>query len=193
MTTAPSRREFLKYGGTAALAPFLGVAAWEGSRQANAPRRDGPRTVPTPEAVIDCHVHLASTGLPGVPGMDTPTPDQLRAELDAANVTHALCMPVRSMDEKDPLGVAATRRLAERLPGRLHPIGMADPQRIDKPHLTFVEKELERGDVVALKAYLGYLHVGPEEGAYRPYYQLAAKYRIRSSSTPATSGRSRAS
>jgi predicted TIM-barrel fold metal-dependent hydrolase len=94
-----------------------------------------------------------------------------------AHIEHALCMPRRDMDERDPLGVEGTRRLARLVPG-LHPIGLADPERFDDKHLGRVEDALRKGDVVALKAYLGYLHYGPENPGYRPYYRLAARYKI---------------
>jgi predicted TIM-barrel fold metal-dependent hydrolase len=94
-----------------------------------------------------------------------------------ANVVHALCMPRRELSMSDPLGVERTRQLAALVPG-LHPIGLTDPERFDEDHLGRVEESLKRGDVVALKAYLGYLHHGPDSPGYKAYYPLAAKYRI---------------
>ncbi len=36
--------------------------------------------------------------------------------------------------------------------------------------------ERHRDQIVAFKAYLGYLHFGPEDPQYVPYYRIAAKY-----------------
>jgi predicted TIM-barrel fold metal-dependent hydrolase len=141
-----------------------------------------------PMKLIDTHMHVVDAKLPGVPKATAPdgTPfdapieqfaKAVRTEMTAANVEHALCMPARELGATDPLGVEATRRLATHVPG-LHPIGLADPERFDDDHLMRVEETLKRGDVVALKAYLGYLHHGPESPGYRPYYKLAAKYQI---------------
>jgi hypothetical protein len=41
-----------------------------------------------------------------------------------------------------------------------------------------VESVLATGQVRALKAYLGYLHFGPEHAGYQPYYALAARHGI---------------
>ncbi|HEX8199697.1 MAG TPA: hypothetical protein VF590_04365 [Isosphaeraceae bacterium] len=54
------------------------------------------------------------------------------------------------------LGIDATLRLAARVPG-LHAIGAADPE-----HFRRVEADLAAGKVCALKAYLGYVHHGPD-------------------------------
>jgi predicted TIM-barrel fold metal-dependent hydrolase len=35
-----------------------------------------------------------------------------------------------------------------------------------------------RPKIVAFKAYLGYLHFGPEDPGYVPYYKLAEKYEL---------------
>jgi uncharacterized protein len=61
---------------------------------------------------------------------------------------------------------------------KLHPVGLAHPERFDRDHLARVEEVLEQGKVKALKAYLGYLHYEPHSPGYRRYYKLAAKYKI---------------
>ena len=38
--------------------------------------------------------------------------------------------------------------------------------------------EQHRDTIVALKAYLGYLHFGPEDPNYVPYYRMAKKYHL---------------
>jgi predicted TIM-barrel fold metal-dependent hydrolase len=190
--TAPSRRTLLKLSGAAVAGAVLGIAGWEARRfftgpanPTDIPKKPAP---PVKKVVIDTHVHLVDTNLRGVPEKSAPDgtsfrspPERLaktiQAQMTEANVEHALCMPRREMDAKDPLGVEGTRRLAALVPG-LHPIGLADPERFDNKHLEGVEESLKRGDVVGLKAYLGYLHHGPESPGYRPYYQLAAKYHI---------------
>jgi predicted TIM-barrel fold metal-dependent hydrolase len=60
----------------------------------------------------------------------------------------------------------------------LHAIGVADPSRTDTDHLQRVERQLQSGDVKALKGYLGYLYYGPDSPAYTPYYELAARYQV---------------
>ena len=138
--------------------------------------------------VIDVHVHIISSNMPGVPkGGDAEdqefgkTPEEtakiVQAQMKSAGVTHALCMPSRKLKGEDALGVAEVRQMA-RLAHGLHPIGLADPERFDDEHLQRAEESLKQGDIVALKAFLGYLHYGPDAPGYRPYYELAAKYDI---------------
>jgi hypothetical protein len=191
----PSRRTMLLSLGGAVAAGALG--GWQACRFLGGRSSDlnqvmgvGNENPPGNAAmkVIDAHVHVVNVKLPGVPKTQAPDGtsfeapvDQLakaiQAEMSRANVEHALCMPGRELGATDPLGVEGTRRLATLVPG-LHPIGLADPERFDGDHLARVEETLKRGDVVALKAYLGYLHYGPGSPGYRPYYRLAAKYRI---------------
>ena len=45
-------------------------------------------------------------------------------------------------------------------------------------HLRAVAEVLETGRVRALKGYLGYLHHGPDDPGYRPYYELAERFRL---------------
>jgi len=189
------RRNLLKLGGAAVAGALLGIGGWEASKFfANSGIPDGKpadgseKQAPSVKAIIDTHVHLVNTNLRGVPETDAAdgSPFErpveqlvgaIKAQMKEANVEHALCMPRRGMDAKDPLGVEATRRIAALVPG-LHPIGLADPERFDDKHMEGVEEVLKRRDVVALKAYLGYIHHGPEHPGYRPYYRLAAKYNI---------------
>jgi len=63
------------------------------------------------------------------------------------------------------------------VPG-LHAIGIANPQRTEPDHLRRVAEALTAGQVRALKAYLGYLHYGPEHAGYVPYYEMAARHGI---------------
>jgi len=151
-------------------------------------KKAGNKMPPAVKSVIDTHVHVVTLNLPGVALKKAPdgtsfqsSPEQLakviQAELQEANIEHALCMPSPSADENDPLGVEGTRRLAALVPG-LHPVGFANPERVDERHIDKVEESLRHGDVVALKAYLGYIHHYPNSPGYHPYYRLAAKYKI---------------
>jgi predicted TIM-barrel fold metal-dependent hydrolase len=120
--------------------------------------------------------------IPGRRSSETAQPSRamalaIQTEMKQAGVAHALCMPRREFGADDPLGIKSTRAVAALVPG-LHLIGLADPERFDRDHLARVEEGLKRGDVVALKAYLGYLHHKPNDPGYRPYYNLAAKYDI---------------
>jgi predicted TIM-barrel fold metal-dependent hydrolase len=134
--------------------------------------------------MIDAHLHVVPPNLPGVgslhPLLLSPPEvlaPALRQEMHSAGVTHVLAMGCWHGPPDDPLGIAATLRLAEAVPGLL-PVGVADPARSDPDHLRRVEAVLAAGQVRALKAYLGYLHFGPDHAGYRPYYELSAHYRI---------------
>lgn len=136
--------------------------------------------------MIDAHLHVVPPGLPGVGCLDpvcNQSPDvvarRLSDEMRAAGITHALAMGRwDACSDTDPLGIQSTVAVAERLPG-LRPIGICCPERGDDPgHLRRVELELARGRVVALKCYLGYLHYEPAHPRYRPYYELAAHYKL---------------
>jgi uncharacterized protein len=191
--TETSRRTMLLSLGGAVAAGALG--GWQAHRLLGGSGPDVNQAVAGNESqpekamkLIDTHVHVVNVDLPGVPKTQAPdgTPfdaptkamaKAVQAEMSGAKVEHALCMPGRELGATDPLGVERTRRLAELVPG-LHPIGLADPERFDDAHLTRVEETLRKGDVVAFKAYLGYLHYGPDHPGYRPYYRLAAKHKI---------------
>jgi len=136
------------------------------------------------DAVVDAHVHVVPPALPGVhafpavlDGAVATVAAAVRAEMAASGMVQALAMGVLSDDPDDPLGVAATLRIADRVPG-LHAIGVADPRRSDPEHLEGVERQLQAGRIKGLKVYLGYLHHGPASPGYAPYYRLAARYRI---------------
>ena len=55
---------------------------------------------------------------------------------------------------------------------------IAQPDRSDRDHLRRVEETLATGRVVALKAYLGYVHAFPSDPGYRPYYELAERFKL---------------
>jgi predicted TIM-barrel fold metal-dependent hydrolase len=133
--------------------------------------------------MIDTHIHVVCPRLPGVTlGAALRRPPEavattLRAEMKAAGVSAALAMGNLEGTLDDPLGIAPTLAIARSVPG-LHVAGVADPRRTDADHLRRVDDELASGRVKALKAYLGYLHYGPADAGYRPYYQLAQRYRL---------------
>lgn len=134
--------------------------------------------------MIDTHIHVTPPQLPGVGALD-PLLRQpvdviaatLRSQMEQTGVMHTFAMGSWGGPADDPLGVARTLQIAEQVPG-LYAIGVADPQRTDPEHLHRVEAHIKSGRVIALKAYLGYLHFGPDYIGYRPYYELAARYRL---------------
>ncbi len=144
--------------------------------------KDNNTDVSTTDAfeTIDAHVHAVLPQLPGTPKepiLPDGDADIIRKEMKSANITHALCMPQCNTPANDPLGIERTLKLASLIPG-IHPIGFANPNRIDEPHLARVEEELKQGRVKALKAYLGYYYFAPDSPEYKPYYELAARYNL---------------
>jgi uncharacterized protein len=134
--------------------------------------------------MIDMHIHVVNPNLPGDKDLD-PLLDgpfdalaaAVRREMKGAGVTRALGMGRWDAPPDDPLGINGTLRLATLVPG-LQAIGIADPTRRGPAHFRRVEQALESGKVRALKAYLGYVHHGPDSPGYVPYYELAARYRL---------------
>jgi len=138
--------------------------------------------------MIDAHIHVVPPQLPGVGSLHSvleQDAEQLaaavRREMQTSSVNAVLAMgswqPNRPTADSDPLGIASTLKIAQHVPG-LHAIGVADPRRSDPEHLRAVEAVLATGRVRALKAYLGYLHFGPDHSGYRPYYELAERFRL---------------
>jgi uncharacterized protein len=134
--------------------------------------------------MIDVHVHVTNAKLPGIraehPLLDGPEPplaDLLKKEMKQAGIDQILAMGRLDPPATDPLGIAGILRLAPFVPG-LHAIGAIDPTRTSTAHLRAVEDVLKAGKVKALKAYLGYLHHGPDSPGYAPYYELAATYKL---------------
>jgi predicted TIM-barrel fold metal-dependent hydrolase len=134
--------------------------------------------------MIDAHIHVVPPNLPGV----GPLSSGLRASVEnvarvvreqmlAGGFTHALAMGSFETTSTDALGIERTLAIAEYIPG-LYAIGAANPQRTDSEHLQRAEAQIQAGKVVALKAYLGYVHCYPNDPGYVPYYQLAEKYKL---------------
>src|SRR5262245_9386750 len=134
--------------------------------------------------MIDTHIHVAPPNLPGV-GPLSPvlrgSPENVarivRDQMLAGGFHTALAMGSLSNLEEDPLGIQRTLQIAEQVPG-LHVYGVANPERTDPEFLRRVEAVLKARRVVGLKIYLGYLHYAPGHDNYRPYYELAARYRV---------------
>ena len=103
----------------------------------------------------------------------------LKAAMEQARVTVAFGMGSLGGGYADPLGIGRTLEIAKSVSG-LKAVGIADPTHTDARHLKAVAAQIEehRQQIVALKAYLGYLPFGPEDPNYKPYYRLAAKYRL---------------
>jgi predicted TIM-barrel fold metal-dependent hydrolase len=134
--------------------------------------------------MIDAHIHVTNSKLPGIiaedPMLDGPEPELaalLKTEMAKAGITQILAMGRLDAPSSDPLGITGILRLARFLPG-LHAIGAIDPTRNSPAHFRAVEQVLKEGKVKALKAYLGYVHLPPDDPAYIPYYKLAATYRV---------------
>ncbi|MGL6075616.1 MAG: amidohydrolase family protein [Fimbriiglobus sp.] len=135
--------------------------------------------------MIDVHIHLVPPRLPGVGSLhrllrETPVyvAQELRTQMRAAGLTHVLAMGEWNCTPEDPLGIETTLAFRDMIPG-LHAIGIMDPAKgHDREHLRAVEAVMKLGQVVALKGYLGYLHFEPAHAGYRPYYELAAKYKL---------------
>jgi predicted TIM-barrel fold metal-dependent hydrolase len=180
-----SRRDAFRTFGGSLLTAAVATRRWPAALAAD----DRPANAP----VIDTHVHLTKSRLPGalpktVPlaPFDKSDPDgptrlarTVEAEMKQAGVAQALCMPRIEVSDQDPLGIRETLAIIALVRGpRLHPVGLAHPERFDQDHLDRVEEVLKRGQVKALKAYLGYLHYEPFSPGYRRYFTLAAKYKV---------------
>lgn len=183
-----SRRDAIKAVGGALVAGTFGLATQTDSQTADAKESSES------DAVVDTHVHIVSSRLYRTGEAAAPTPPfhlfqepggaarlagMVEDELKSAGVSHALCMPSAMLSDRDPLGIEPTLRQAALISGvKLHPIGIAHPERFDPDHMKRVEQVMKQGEVKALKAYLGYMHYTPTNPGYRPYYRLAAKYNI---------------
>ncbi len=134
--------------------------------------------------MIDAHIHVVPPNLPGVGPLHRLLAEPaevvargLRQEMQQAGITAVLSMGSANGPDDDPLGVKATLAVGALVPG-LHAIGVANPLRADPEHLFRVEKVLATGKVRALKVYLGYLHFPPDHPGYRPYYELAERFKL---------------
>jgi predicted TIM-barrel fold metal-dependent hydrolase len=140
--------------------------------------------------MIDTHIHAVDSRLPGgkplgpqeidLGGRPDAVAVKLIEAMKAAGVTHALAMGRVGGPADDPLGINGTLRLAAMVPG-LRAVGSTDPTRIPAAHpehFRRAEADVAEGKVVALKAYLGYFHYGPDSPSYRTYIRLASRYKI---------------
>lgn len=134
--------------------------------------------------MIDVHIHVAPPNLPGVgplsPGLRASVENVarvVREQMHAAGIKQAAAMGVWDAGPDDPLGVKRTIEIAGGVKG-LYAIGIADPKRTDADHLRRAEAQIRSGQVVALKAYLGYLHQFANDPGYRPYYELAERFKL---------------
>ena len=139
--------------------------------------------------IIDTHIHLVRGNPDLKPIGDygsrmTDVSDELKSEylkheMQQAGIGMSFGMGHRNGSKGDQLGIASTLRIAAHVP-ELRVIGIIDPSRTGHEHLLAIERQIERerNKIVAFKAYLGYLHFGPEAPGYTPYYKLAAKYKL---------------
>jgi predicted TIM-barrel fold metal-dependent hydrolase len=180
----PTRRAVFRLsGGTALVGAVPGIYGLSTQVTASEQAQAG-------SPVIDTHIHVVPPGLPGIKAMPedvdrlykgplSEMAARLKVEMELAKINHAFGMGSVQGPVGDPLGIGGTIALAKLVPG-LKAIGVADPRRVEPFHLKAVEAQIEqnRQQVVGLKAYLGYLHFGPEDPNYRPYYKLAAKHHL---------------
>ncbi len=134
--------------------------------------------------MIDTHIHAVKSRVPGsknpatlLDGSPAAVAAVIKDQMSGSGVEVVLGMGHLGGADGDPLGIASTLKVAELLP-ELHAIGVADPTRTDTGQIQAVEQQIRNGRVKALKAYLGYLHHGPESPGYVPYYELAATYQL---------------
>ena len=174
--TEPTRRAVFRLsGGTALSGAVDGIRELTRSAVSQEQLAGGP--------AIDTHIHGVPPGLPGIKPMPKdveklykrPLPEMaahLVMEMDRAKCKVAFGMGSIGGPNGDPFGIARTLELCKSVPG-LKAIGVADPRRTEPEHLRAVEAQIERHreKIVAFKAYLGYLHFGPEDPRYVPYYQ----------------------
>ena len=138
--------------------------------------------------MIDTHIHSVSPQLPGIKSQPEDVVKlyegplqgmvhRLEEEMTAGKVDFAFGMGLLGGTIADPLGISRTLQLCDMVP-RLRAVGVADPRQTEPGFLKAVEAQIDknRNKIVAFKAYLGYLHFGPEDPAYVPYYKLAEKY-----------------
>ncbi|MFO0957811.1 MAG: amidohydrolase family protein [Isosphaeraceae bacterium] len=185
----PTRRDFARISIGSALAGSLahaGEADAEAEAEPLAPAGSAGEAV----AAIDVHIHVVPNNLPGLKskpddvedlyqGKPPAMAERLQREMKQANLEYAFGMGALDGPAGDPLGIAGTIAMGKLVPG-LRAIGVADPRKIDADHLKAVEAQIEanRDQIVAFKAYLGYLHFGPDHPNYVPYYRLAEKYNL---------------
>lgn len=134
--------------------------------------------------MIDVHIHVVQSQLDEVelPPSILNRPYEevaatLRQEMRSAGIQYVLSMGSLSSSRTDPLGIGGVLAVAKFVPG-LYAIGIANPAETDPEFLHLVEAQIQGGKVIALKAFLGYLHVTPSSPNYAPYYELAARYRL---------------
>jgi hypothetical protein len=178
------RRSFIKttlLGGTAVMAT--------GSESIGEPEPSLSSSISNPIAAIDTHTHVVhgNPDLKPIPEemerLTQSAPDvkarRLRSDMEQANVQLAFAMGHVNGPNDDPLGINTSLQVAALVPG-LRVIGIIDPRRTDCSHLQAIERQIERDrhKLVAFKAYLGYVHFGPEDPQYKPYYELAAKHSL---------------
>jgi uncharacterized protein len=181
--TGPTRRDVL---GLAAGTALVGALAGTCGLTRSAVSAEEPAG----ESAIDTHIHVVHSGVPGVKakprkiealysGPIDRMADCVKAEMAQAKVRIAFGIGSLVGPRDDPLGVSRTLELSRSVPG-LKAVGIADPSRNDPEHLRAVEDQIvrHRETIVALKAYLGYLHFGPEHPNYVPYYEIAARYHL---------------
>lgn len=135
--------------------------------------------------MIDAHIHVVRSGLPGADTEDEPIffqkPDVIaevvRGQMRDARMEGVLAIGSWGGPADDPFGVNGVLKVAALIPG-MRAIGVADPTKTDRDHLRRAEAQLKTGKVVGIKAFLGYLPYGPDHPGYHPYYELAERFEL---------------
>ena len=138
--------------------------------------------------MIDTHIHAVSSSLPGL----KPKPpeieklyqsplqamaDSLKAEMAAGKAEIAFGIGSLGGHDRGSFGDRSHPRFVQ-LGARAEGDRRRRPETQRARRLKAVEAQIDGNcaKIVAFKAYLGYLHFGPEDPNYVPYYRLAAKY-----------------
>ena len=116
--------------------------------------------LPLPDRVIDAHAHAAFDGEASLAGVYSA--GEMDRAFRAANVVGAVVML--------PRGSATPRRV---------PVQSRQCAGIGaEPDVAAVAAALEAGAVACVKIYLGYVHRMPDDPAYAPIYDLAARHGV---------------
>jgi predicted TIM-barrel fold metal-dependent hydrolase len=169
------RRDFVKQ-----------AAGWAGLSAIGMASRcsGGNEGVPDPP-VIDVHIHTnfedetARRQAQTLSRVDYSAAGLL-AEMAESNVERAIAIGFETqggeLSQKAENPFPPTIPADPRLAAKLLPIGGINPNRLDSAGLAGIEEQLAAGRVKGLKIYLGYYPVPPGADAYKPVYELAAKY-----------------
>lgn len=113
--------------------------------------------------VIDVHVHTDFNGKPEPASGIVISKEQLLKEMKTANVVGAVALSMGGGDDEEDLRAHNIIRCA----------GVGGKVTYEQ-----IEAGLKDGRYVCLKFYLGYVHKYVADDFYKPYYELARKYKV---------------